>query len=499
MLPALTKIRAMRIRTRILIVLAAVIGMGIVADWAIYRKVILPSYAALEREEARADMYADGDPDMLHTFTTFPGVSGAPALLARTDRWRRIAHQGRSAALVATGSVALAGLALLGAMMALLGRLVVRPLDALKNRAIAIRESGDSSLRLGSARTDEIGQLSGEFDHLLDRNQEVTRGLEAQVKARTAELRQANEQLEQRVVERTARTRQVERRLRHLVANSPAVIYSIRPSGDHGATFITENVRELLGYEAHEVLGDPEFWNRHVHPDDERRVRAAASGILAAGSVLSEYRLRHKDGSWRGVRDDMRLVRDDDGRPQEIVGSWLDVTDSQEAEERAHIFHQALEATLDPVLITDMQAKVVYANPAAAAAYGGTVGDFIGHPVDAFHEDRTRFAEVITPAIQAHGGWTGEVRARHKDGTMATGLLSLTVIRPAGGPPLGVVGIFRDITERKEAEEALQQRERQLRQALEEHQARLRECCGGTAEGSREGAAPEADPCPPPS
>jgi adenylate cyclase len=61
-------------------------------------------------------------------------------------------------------------------------------------------------------------------------------------------------------------------RLAFLLGSSPAVLYSYRATGDHAPTFVSDNVRHLLGYEPREYLRGPGFWRERVHPDDLPRV-----------------------------------------------------------------------------------------------------------------------------------------------------------------------------------------------------------------------------------
>ncbi|MCJ8281614.1 MAG: PAS domain S-box protein, partial [Rivularia sp. ALOHA_DT_140] len=57
-------------------------------------------------------------------------------------------------------------------------------------------------------------------------------------------------------------------RLQYLLTSSPAVIFSRLPSGNFDNTFISQNVREIAGYQAEQFLSDSGFWMRQVHPED---------------------------------------------------------------------------------------------------------------------------------------------------------------------------------------------------------------------------------------
>ncbi len=139
--------------------------------------------------------------------------------------------------------------------------------------------------------------------------------------------------------------RQSEERLQFMMSNSPAVIYTCRPSGDFGATFITENVVHQLGHAAEDFLADPGFWAANIHPDDRQRVFDGLSALFEQGTHTHEYRFRHKDGTWRWMHDALKLVRNADGDPAEILGSWIDITDRRRSQqERLDLERRLLHA-----------------------------------------------------------------------------------------------------------------------------------------------------------
>jgi PAS domain S-box-containing protein len=122
-------------------------------------------------------------------------------------------------------------------------------------------------------------------------------------------------------------------RLQYLLSSTSAVIYTARTSGDYGATFISENVTPMLGYEPREFLEESSFWIDRVHPDDVQRVLTELPQIFEQGHHTYEYRFRRRDGTYIWMRDEMKLVRDEEGEPLEIVGYWVDITDRKRAEE----------------------------------------------------------------------------------------------------------------------------------------------------------------------
>ncbi len=152
--------------------------------------------------------------------------------------------------------------------------------------------------------------------------EEAHRELDGRVQARTAELRTANEEL--------SRGRA---RLAHLLSSSPAVIYSCEPRGLFSVGFVGGNLESQLGYRPESVVGNPDFWAEHLHPEDVDLLTSRAE-ILTKGRASYEYRLLSQDGTYHWIHDEARLVKDQEGNPVELIGSWLDVTDRRRMEER---------------------------------------------------------------------------------------------------------------------------------------------------------------------
>lgn len=127
--------------------------------------------------------------------------------------------------------------------------------------------------------------------------------------------------------------REAKERLEHVLSSSSTVIFTERSSDGYGATFISENIAKLVGYDSSEFIDNPGFWLEHVHPKDKKRVLGELPNILKNGRHSYEYRFRRSDGRYIWLRDDMRCVRDGDGNPVEIVGFCSDITRYKEARE----------------------------------------------------------------------------------------------------------------------------------------------------------------------
>ncbi|MDP2898845.1 MAG: PAS domain S-box protein, partial [bacterium] len=264
--------------------------------------------------------------------------------------------------------------------------------------------------------------------------------------------------------------------LDELVSRSPAIIYRSKTSGRFGALFISENVSSVLGYDPEEFTGQPDFWADHVHPEDRARVLRELQHVFEAGYHVHEYRFRHKGGRYRWLHDELRLIRDAAGNPMHIIGYCLDITDRKEADEALRASEEKYRTLVDQsiegiVIAQGLPPRLVFANQGLGRMTGYSVEELTSlsreeieglvHP-----EDREmffgRFAKRLAgETVPAHY----EVRVVRKDGASRWVELSSTRIEYRGQP--AVQAMFIDITNRKQAEDALRKSEEQYRSTID--------------------------------
>ncbi len=178
-------------------------------------------------------------------------------------------------------------------------------------------------------------------------------------------------------------------RLQYLLSASPAVIYTARPSGNYGATFISENVSKTVGYEPQEFTKDSSFWVDHVHRDDLQKVYDAVTLLFENSYGAYEYRFKHRNGNYIWIRDEMRLIRDEKGNPIEIVGYWADITESKEAEEALRESEERLRfhAEKSPMGVVEWGSDFIVTRWTGEASniFGWTAEEVIGKPIMDLH------------------------------------------------------------------------------------------------------------------
>ena len=265
-------------------------------------------------------------------------------------------------------------------------------------------------------------------------------------------------------------------RVQHLLARSPAVIYAFEASGDYRPTFISQNIKELLGYEREEYLESPEFWRSRVHPADLARIEKGYSRLFEEGHLSNEYRFRKKDGNYCWISDDLQMIRNATGDPIEIIGAWNDITARKQLSE-------VLVAAQDRLV------RLLASAPAVIYSYRAT-GDFapiiiseniknvFGYEPSEYlenadfwrsrvHPDDLARVEAESSNLYKNGRHTAEYRFRRKDDTYCWVNDEQRLIRDGDGQPIEVIGSWSDVTRRREAELASRRSEQRFIDAIE--------------------------------
>ena len=150
-----------------------------------------------------------------------------------------------------------------------------------------------------------------------------------------------------------------DQQLHHLLAHSPAVLYVLNIEDEKVVPIlVSENIERLLGVTVAKSM-TYKWWLDSLHPEDRDRAVVVMNEAIKGSSYSMEYRLRHRDGSYHWVEDKNRVVCDAAGKPQQMVGVWIDVTERKRTEERLREQGRTLDqATLEQMEALWQQAKV---------------------------------------------------------------------------------------------------------------------------------------------
>jgi PAS domain S-box-containing protein len=254
--------------------------------------------------------------------------------------------------------------------------------------------------------------------------------------------------------------RQSEEHFRALIENAHDITCILSPLGV--MTYQSPSLARLLGWESDEMLGRSAW--QFIHPDDVSRVVQTMSGILAepGTSRTVEYRFQRKDGEWRTVEAIGRTLSPDTAE-QGLVANIRDITERQQAEqalqEREEHFRQLIENAHDITCILGVDGTMSYLSPSILRVLGYAPEELEGQVCFGYmHPEDVAGVMASIQGVLAEPGSTGYAayRFRHADGSWrhldAVGRMVDTEDASAG-----FVLNIRDVTERKEAEEALRE------------------------------------------
>ncbi len=230
-------------------------------------------------------------------------------------------------------------------------------------------------------------------------------------------------------------------------------------------TFFDERYYTMAGYAPNEFPQNFTAWAQHVHPDDLPGANSAIQDYFSGKSKNYdiEFRFRHKKGSWIWIRGQGKIVaRDAKGKPLRMVGTHIDITEHKMVEEN---FRRSIDDSPLGVRISTKQAETVYANRAILDMYGyKNFEEFKNTPVKDRYTPQS-YAEYLLRSKERKQGKLGpseyEISIVRKNGEIRHLRAFRKEILWNGEKQAQI--IYMDITERKQAQEKLQQSEENFR------------------------------------
>ncbi|MCD4651207.1 MAG: PAS domain S-box protein, partial [Candidatus Cloacimonetes bacterium] len=242
----------------------------------------------------------------------------------------------------------------------------------------------------------------------------------------------------------------------------------------------------------HDLVTDEAFWSREtyrifgiepqeitstlvsslIHPDDRDKLQfSIEEAEMKGGKNKREFRAIRPDGEIRHIVDYWVTVSDDSGKPLKRFGTIQDITDRKLAEEvlreSEEYFKALIENSNDVFSILDDKGNITYESPSHEAVLGYKQGELIGRTVfELVHpDDRNRIFQQFEKALkEPRGNVPVNFKFLHQDGAYryieGTGKNLLMSPRIKG-----IVVNYRDVTERKMAEQALLESEASLQEA----------------------------------
>jgi len=195
----------------------------------------------------------------------------------------------------------------------------------------------------------------------------------------------------------------------------------------------------------------------NIHHQDLTRVKESLSAHLKDNSEHFEatYRVKDKNGQWIWILDRGKIVeRDEFNAPTRMTGTLKDISHIKKAEERLKLFARCIQNISDAVVIYDRQFITVDVNKAFQRITGKSKSQMLGRTMS-FSQYPSSFGKDIKKHLLTKGSWHGEVESLRANGSKYLTDLNIDVIHDDAGIVSHFVGVFSDISKRKETEAEL--------------------------------------------
>jgi diguanylate cyclase (GGDEF)-like protein/PAS domain S-box-containing protein len=249
---------------------------------------------------------------------------------------------------------------------------------------------------------------------------------------------------------------------REIIANAGVGIYIVQNSK---FVYVSDLYRKITGYTNEDLIG--EYSLKYIYPDDREKVRYQAIKCLKKESFEPyEYRFIRKDNELRYILETVTPIIYKGDRA--TLGSFMDITERKVVEEK---YRTILENIDEGYFEVDLAGNFSFFNDSVCRVMGYSREELMGMNNRQYTPDK----ETLNKVYQAYNfvyttgnplkevGWN----IARKDGNIRYVEGSISLLKDSSGKPIGFRGITHDVTERKQAEEALRQSEEKYRSILE--------------------------------
>ncbi|TDX98175.1 bifunctional diguanylate cyclase/phosphodiesterase [Thiohalophilus thiocyanatoxydans] len=280
----------------------------------------------------------------------------------------------------------------------------------------------------------------------------------------------ANDQLQQQlqIAKRSRRAllnvvedvKQSEKRLKNIASRLPGMIYEYQlfPDGSHRMPYVSDAISSLLGIDPESVHLDASPVFESIHPDDLARINIS---IKTSASELSiwrnEWRSIDKNGNIRWFNANATPDKQSDGSVL-WHGFLTDVTERKAQESKVRLSAHVFENSREGIVITDKNNNIIMVNKAFTSITGYPEEEVLGITPNVLSsgQHKSDFYHNMWETISSQGYWEGEIWNRRKDGSIYPEWLSIIQTHDPEYNATVYIGIFEDITQRKEYEQHIQ-------------------------------------------
>jgi diguanylate cyclase (GGDEF)-like protein/PAS domain S-box-containing protein len=322
----------------------------------------------------------------------------------------------------------------LGLMLWLMARsLIVRPLALFSDQVGALSVSGPGKpIDLGPVKVGEIETLKLGFNRLMQQ-------------LATSHTR---------IAEQNALLQHDQAQMRCIIDSIPDLIFIKDKDGIYLGC--NKAFEEFTGRKEREMVGKSDF--DLFDTETATFFRKTDTEMMEAGSPrVNEVSVVYPDGRNAHLETLKTLFFGTDGQMLGLVGISRDITQRKAFEEEQKLAALVYNNSSEAMVATDEQNRIIAVNPAFTELTGYAENEVLGRHARFLESERqdANFIKSIWDALDATGGWKGEIRNRHKSGHEIVAWLTVNTIFNVGGKVHRRVALFSDITEKKKADSVI--------------------------------------------
>ena len=276
--------------------------------------------------------------------------------------------------------------------------------------------------------------------------------------------------------------RESKEEFRTMLNNVPGVIYRCKSDEKRTMLLMTEEIQKITGYMTSDFIGDfIRSYSSLIYSGDKAMVEEKIKQKTLQKEMFEvEYRVKSKDGKVRWVLDRGQAVFGEEEDPLWIDGAIFDITEqklsTQAVEENEKKYRLLADNITDMIWTANMHFHFTYVSPSVERLLGYTPEEYTNlklHELLPFLELKKTLA-AFALEVKAELSKTSdpkrerilELKHKRKDGSLSWVEIKMTFLRNEKGKAIGVIGISRDIEERKQIELELKEREQELSQII---------------------------------
>jgi PAS domain S-box-containing protein len=256
--------------------------------------------------------------------------------------------------------------------------------------------------------------------------------------------------------------RQSEEKYRTIIENMEEGYIEVDLTGR--LTFFNEASRKFLGYSKGETMGM--HYKKYADEENAQKIFRVYSEVYRTRipQGLFEWEVIRKDGARRTVEGSAYLIKDAEGRPVGFRGLFRDTTERKQTEEalrKSEEQYRSLAHTGDSIYIVDAEQRYLFMNEGHLKRFGMPLERIVGRPYSDFHsnENSEKFAQTVKIVFET-GTFIQQDHTSERDGRFFIRTFSPVV--GESGEVRAVTVVSKDITDRKQTEEALRESETKL-------------------------------------